>query len=521
MSKPVHIITRKELESHNKEGDGWIVINDDVFDMSKFYTLHPGGDQVLRDWYGKDATEAFYGLHRHEVLEKYMPRLLKGRIEGASNPPVRMETASDISMVPFAEAPYFRGESSPFWKPEHMEFRKTLRIWIQSNLKEDAERCERTGEPASDEIFKKMADYGLLAMRIGPGEHLKHAPNGLPLGIKNENFDYFYEMIVHEELGRTTCPGFVDSCGSGMVIGLPPLVHLGTDWMKNVVVPEILHGKKRICLAITEPTAGSDVANVSTTAQLTPDGKFYLVNGNKKWITNGCESQYFTTLVRTGGKGAGGLTMLLIERGPGVETTRISTSYSKSAGTAFIQFRDVLVPVENVIGGEGSGFLVTMQNFVHERWMIIVYIVSSTRGILGETLKWCNQRKAFGKNLLQQPAVRQTLARMIAEVECVSAALELFTYQMNLLDAHEIGEKLAGKVSLLKYQATRVAQQINEDAVSLFGGRAITANSGMGYLVERFNRTNRFAAILGGTDMVLKDAGVRMSLREFPENAKL
>jgi predicted heme/steroid binding protein len=221
----------------------WVVINDTVYDLSKFYALHPGGDEVLREYYGKDATEAFYGLHRQEVLEKYGPRLMVGRIEGASNPPIKMETYADISAVPFAEIPFFRGELSPVWRPKHLEFRKLVRQWVHENLREDAERCELSGESPSDEVFKKMADFGLLAMRIGPGEHLKLAPKGLPMGLQPEEFDYFYEQICHEELVRTTCPGFVDGAGSGMVSlsvvfrrHLSDINQIG-DWVTSIAPP--------------------------------------------------------------------------------------------------------------------------------------------------------------------------------------------------------------------------------------------------------------------------------------------
>lgn len=443
-----------------------------------------------------------------------------GRIEGASDPAVEMEGWTDISSVPFAEAPFFRGEASPVWKPHHLEFRKEVRRWVGANLREDAERCERTGEAPSKEIFKKLADYGMLAMRIGPGEHLKYAPNGLPLGIKPEDFDYFHEQICHEELVRLGAPGFVDGIGSGMVIGLPPLIHFGSEWMKKEVVRSVLRGEQRICLAITEPWAGSDVANVRCTAKLTPDGKYYVVNGTKKWITNGSASDWFTTLVRTGGPGAGGLSFLLIPRCDGVETKTIQTSYSKSAGTAYIQFDNVKVPVENLIGGENAGFFLSMSNFVHERWMIICYIIAASRGILSDALKWANQRKAFGKNLLAQPVVRQRLAKMAVEVESVTAAHEMLTYQMCHMDPLEQGAKLTGKVSLLKYHSTRVAQAVADDAVNLLGGRGIT-QSGMGAATERFHATVKFAAILGGSEDVLADAGLRMSLKDFPRNAKM
>src|SRR5262249_26065400 len=161
-------------------------------------------------WFGKDATEAFYGLHRHEVILKMGPKLVIGRIEGSDENAQPLETPADLSSVPFAEAPFFRGESSTVWKPAHTEFRKKLRGWIYENLHDEAERCELSGESPSDEVFKKIADLGLLAMRIGPGEHLKFAPKGLPFGLKIEEFDYFHEQICHEEVGRLATPGFTD-----------------------------------------------------------------------------------------------------------------------------------------------------------------------------------------------------------------------------------------------------------------------------------------------------------------------
>lgn len=111
-------------------------------------------------------------------------------------------------------------------------------------------------------------------------------------------------------------------------------MNFATPEVKERVVSQVLSGQSRICLAITEPNAGSDVAAIKATATKTPDGKFYIVNGAKKWITNGSDCQYFTTAVVT----SKGISMLLIERGPGVETKKIKTSYSAAAGTAYVIF---------------------------------------------------------------------------------------------------------------------------------------------------------------------------------------
>lgn len=128
-----------------------------------------------------------------------------------------------------------------------------------------------------------------------------------------------------------------------------------------------------------------------------------IVNGTKKWITNGVFCDYFVTGVRTGNS----LSVLLIERGEGVETKPIKTSYSPAAGTAYVTFDNVKVPVENLLGQEGKGIHVILSNFNHERWMMTCGSLRSSRTIVEESLKWANQRLVFGKRLIDQPVIRQ------------------------------------------------------------------------------------------------------------------
>lgn len=206
-------------------------------------------------------------------------------------------------------------------------------------MREEAQICEETGNKPSDELFKKMGELNLLPMRLGPGKHLK----GLKLfaDIEPEEFDYFHELIITQELCRMGARGFGDALSGGMVIGLPPVLNFGSPQLKAEVVPPVLRGEKHICLAISEAFAGSDVAGMQCHAEKTPDGKHWIVNGTKKWITNGTFADYFTTGVKTGK----GLSVLLIPRGPGVETKQIKTSYSSTAGTAFVTFDNVKVTI--------------------------------------------------------------------------------------------------------------------------------------------------------------------------------
>mmetsp|Transcript_12882 Transcript_12882/g.29153 ORF Transcript_12882/g.29153 Transcript_12882/m.29153 type:complete len:525 (-) Transcript_12882:81-1655(-) len=511
---PTRMISMDELKKHNKPGDAWVSINGDVYDVSKFAKLHPGGELILMEHVGGDVTEVFYSYHMHEVIQKQQ-RLKIGRLEGAKE--VHIVDSSEISNVPFAEPSYWLGWKSMYYNETHKKFRVDVRKLLDS-CREEAEAGEANGKAPSEELYHLLGSEGFLAARIGPSglKHIEKLPGGLP----KEKFDYFHEGICHEEVAHLATPGFLAGMGEGMVIGLPPVLQFGKPWMKERVGKEVLSGQKRICLAITEPNAGSDVANLLTTAVKTPDGKHYIVNGAKKWITGGCQSQYFTTAVRTGGKGAKGVSMLLIERGEGVETKSIQTSYSKAAGTAYITFENAKVPVDNVIGMENMGFMCIMYNFNHERWFIVCYVLSATRGAIEQAVKWCHQRKAFGKRLIDQPVVRQKIAHSIAELEAVQNWYENITYQMTQLPYEQQSVKLGGAVSLLKLQATRVAHRVSDEVVQVFGGRSLT-KTGMGRIVERFKNTYKFAAILGGSEEIMADLGLKLAMKNYPKNAKL
>lgn len=241
------------------------------------------------------------------------------------------------------------------------------------------------------------------------------------------------------------------------------------DSVKRTVGPQLLKGEKWSALSISEPFAGSDVAAVRATAKKTPDGKFYIVNGIKKWITEGLYADYFVTAVRTGGKGAKALSLLLVERGEGIETKQIKTTYSTCCGTCMVLMKDVKVPVENLMGKEGDGFMQIMFNFNHERWMIAQSLIGQGRAALADTFMWAKQRKIFGKSLIDQPVIRNKLAQAAAELESVHAFMESITYDMCRIGTHN--ERLAGPIAMLKFQATRSSWKIADDCVQIFGGR--------------------------------------------------
>ncbi|KAJ3491781.1 hypothetical protein NLI96_g451 [Meripilus lineatus] len=517
-SKQLKVFTREEVSQHNKPDDLWIVVDSKVYDVTRFKDLHPGGVSVFleQDIVGQDATEAFYGLHRHEVLERpQYARLQIGTIKD-EKATIVSKVPGELSQVPYAEPTWLtQGYHSPYFKESHKRLQAAIRKFTDEVVYPDAQAREEDGKRPSLDVIEKMAALNIHAMRMGPGKHLK----GLTLMggiVKPEEFDYFHEMIVTQEMTRHGARGYGDGLNAGGVIGLPPVMNFGSPALREKIVPEVLSGKKFICLAISEAFAGSDVQGLRTTATKTPDGKFWIINGTKKWITNGVFSDYFTV----GCKTEDGFTVILVERGEGVETKSIKTSYSPTAGTAYVTFDDVKVPVENTLGPEGGGVFVMLSNFNHERWVMCCSSARSQRAIVEECLKWTNQRKAFGKPLNSQAVIRSKLAAMIARVETVQSWLENITYQMNNMSYKEQAQKLAGPIGLLKMYATRSAQETAQDAVQIFGGRGIT-RTGMGRFVEHYHRTVPFDALLGGAEDVLGDLGVRQAIRGIPKNARL
>ncbi|PIL29791.1 hypothetical protein GSI_07997 [Ganoderma sinense ZZ0214-1] len=518
-SKELKKFTREEVEQHNTEDSLWIIIDGRVFDVTRFRNLHPGGPTVFFDEGipGGDATEAFFGLHRFDVLEKpQYQRLQIGVIDGEEPTIQGGILRGKVSQVPYAEPSWLAdGYYSPYFKESHRKLHKAVREFVDNIVYPDAQERELDGKRPSQSVLDKMTEVELHAMRMGPGKHLKGRTlmGGI---VKPEEFDYFHELIINQEIARCGARGYGDGLQAGCVIGLPPVLNFGSPELKARVVPEVLSAKKFICLAVSEAYAGSDVFGLQTTATKTEDGKHWIISGTKKWITNGTFADYFTV----GCKTEDGFTVILVERGEGVNTKPIKTSYSSTAGTAYITFDKVKVPVENTLGEEGGGIFVMLSNFNHERWVMCCTSARSQRAITEECMKWVNQRKAFGKPLHSLAVVRSKLAGMIQRSESVQNWLENITYQMCNMSYKEQASKLAGPIAFLKSYSTQSAQLTAADAVQIFGGRGIT-QTGMGRFVEHYHRTVTFDALLGGAEDVLSDLGVRQAMRTMPKNTKL
>jgi alkylation response protein AidB-like acyl-CoA dehydrogenase len=237
------------------------------------------------------------------------------------------------------------------------------------------------------------------------------------------------------------------------------------------------------------------------------------VNGEKKWITNGIWSDYFTTAVRTGGEGMNGVSVLLIERSAGgVSTRRMDCQGVWSSGTTYITFEDVKVPVENLIGKENQGFKVVMTNFNHERIGIIIQSIRFARVCYEESIKYAHKRKTFGKRLIDHPVIRLKLAHMARQIEASYNWLENLVYQCQKMNEMEAMLKLGGAIASLKAQSTTTFEFCAREASQIFGGLSYS-RGGQGAKVERLYRDVRAYAIPGGSEEIMLDLSIRQALR--------
>lgn len=428
--------------------------------------------------------------------------------------------------VPFSEPPWLLGLPSPIFKETHRKWQTDVRAFVEKNLMKDAMEWEKA-EAVPAHLFDTFAKANMLIPCLPaplPVAWLKRLGiHELLGGLKVEDFDYLHGLIYSDEMARTGVVGPAASMTTGMSFGVPPILKFGDQQLQERFLPQLLRGEKRSCIAITEPDAGSDVAGITTTAVKSADGKHYVVNGTKKWITNGIWTDWASMAVRTGpeGSGAAGLSMLVVplENQPGVTMRQLKVGGSLTAGTTYIELDDVKVPVENLIGKEGMGMRYVMTNFNHERLSIAVGVTRQARVALSAAFEYVLKREAFGRPLMDQPVVRHRLAKAGALLESQWAWVEQFAYQLTQMPKEDGDRELGGLTGLLKAQAGLVLKEAADTAMLLFGGNGYT-RSGQGELIEMIWRDVPGARIPGGSEDVLLDLAVRQLVKLYKAKTK-
>ena len=373
---------------------------------------------------------------------------------------------------------------NPHMNEEHLAWREQLRRFIDSEIMPFAEEWDEAGH-IPIELWPKAANVGLLGL-------------GYPEAYGGTPGDIWYSQIANEELARIGVGGINASL---MVhgIGLPPVLNWGSDAMKEDIAPAVLRGESWISLGITEPGGGSDVANLSTVAVREDD--YYIVNGSKTYITGGMRADYVSTAVRTGGAGAGGVSMLLIPTdAEGFSRTALDRKQGWWASdTATMYFDNVRVPVSNLIGEENQGFKVIMTNFNSERMGMAIQMEAFGRVCLEEAVAWAVERKTFGKRLADHQVIRHKIATMKQKLNATQAYIRVCN------ESIEAGVPNPGDIALLKVQASEVMEYCAREALQILGGIGFMRGS----RAERIYREVRVNAIGGGSEEIMRDLAAR------------
>jgi len=371
---------------------------------------------------------------------------------------------------------------------ERRMLRLTVRQFAERELVPHLEQWEEQGF-IPREVHRTTADAGLLGI-------------GFPEEVGGCGGSPVDGLIVAEEI-------ILAGGSSGLIaalfthgIGLPHLVTAGDPALIDRVARPVLAGDRIISLAVTEPGGGSDVASLTTKA--VRDGDDFVVTGSKLYITSGTRADFFTTAVRTGGPGFGGISLLLIDRDlPGVS---VSSPLKKMgwlcSDTAEIAFDAVRVPASNLIGPENEGFVAIMMQFAIERLSMSVQAYATAQRCLDLTIRWVRERETFGKPLAARQVVQHRIAEMARETDVAR------TYTRAVVDAWEAGDDVFMRVAMAKNTAVLACDRVVDAAVQLHGG--------MGYMreseVERHYRDSRILGIGGGTNEIMTEIIAKLLL---------
>jgi acyl-CoA dehydrogenase len=371
--------------------------------------------------------------------------------------------------------------TSPVWEtPERVELRSTVRGFVERHVLPHQDDWERDGEIPRD-LHREAAKLGLFGL-------------GIPEDVGGSGGDLVDATILGEELHYAGAAGGVYASLFTHGIALPHLIGAGDPDQIDRWVRPTLAGEKIGSLAITEPDGGSDVGHLRTSA--VRDGDHYVVNGAKTYITSAVRADFVVTAVRTGGPGAGGVSLLVIEKGtPGFTVTRkLEKMGWRSSDTAELSFTDVRVPASNLVGAENSGFAQIATAFVTERSGLAVQAYASAQRCLDLTLAWVRERQTFGKPLIARQSVQETVTEMARRIDIAR------TYTRAVVERKvSSDDDLIAEVCFAKNTAVETGEWVADKAVQLFGG--------LGYMtgteVERQYRDMRIIGIGGGTTEIL------------------
>lgn len=372
-------------------------------------------------------------------------------------------------------------ERPSIYEQEHEDFRATVRSFLEREVVPHHDQWEKDGQ-VSREVWLKAGEAGLLCFDV---EEEYGGPE-----IK----DFRYNMVVAEEISRVGASGLGFPVHTDIIV--PYISQLGTDEQKRRWLPGLVSGELISSIAMTEPGAGSDLQGIKTTA--VDKGDHYVLNGSKTFISNGIMSDVVIVVARTNpDAGHQGISLLVVERGmAGFERGRnLDKMGLKAQDTAELFFDNVVVPKENLLGEEGSGFISLMVNLPQERVSIAAIAIAAIEHILDLCLEYAAQREAFGKPIGKFQHNRFLLAEMATEAHIARLFVNDCVMKLNE------GKVDTALASMAKYWTTELQKKFADQGVQLHGGYGYMNE----YPISKAYVDSRIQTIYGGTTEIQKE----------------
>jgi acyl-CoA dehydrogenase len=369
--------------------------------------------------------------------------------------------------------------------------KKNVRNFIQTEVEAVAMQIEEENQ-IPERIINLSKELGLFGLSI-PEEY-----GGLGIGMVGK-------CALYEEIGQTH-NGYTTLIGAHTGIGTVGIVEMGNEEQKKKYLPDMASGNKLGAFALTEPDAGSNAANLKTSA--VRHGDKYIINGLKHYITNATEASVFTVMAVTDPeKGAKGITSFIVEKNfPGFKVGAVERKMGlRGSHSAELIFEDCEVPIENILGTEGQGYVNALKILANGRAGLASRNLGSCQKLLDMSTAYAKERVQFGTPIIKHQAVGHMLAEMAVEIE----ALRSFTYRVAWMV--DQGMKVIKEAAMLKLYGSEVYNRVADKAVQIHGGLGYIAD----YPVERFYRDARITRIYEGTSEVQKNIIASQLDREY------
>ncbi|CAM3861259.1 acyl-CoA dehydrogenase family protein [Smaragdicoccus niigatensis] len=364
--------------------------------------------------------------------------------------------------------------------PEHEEFRKSVRRYIEDKINPHIDEWERAQFMPLHEIIPDMAKLGFVGLEYDPE-------------YEGQGADHLFTLVLAEELGRVDNGSFPMAFGVHIAMATPSLHAHGSDELKREFLAPAMRGEMIAAVAVTEPDAGSDVAGLKTSARR--EGDDWVINGSKIYITNALQADWFCTLLRTSGEGgyAGMSQVIIPSKTPGVEVHKLEKLGMHASDTGIITFDDVRVPVSNTIGEIGRGFQQQMSQFVMERMFGAYGAPTSCTRQLQRTKEYALQRHIFGKPIAANQFLAYQYSGLAGRVDMLKV------YNRAIAADYVAGKNVVRQATIAKMIVGPLVREVADWCLQVHGGS--------GYMDEtwtsRAYRDSRLLSIGGGADEVM------------------